>query len=240
MSLKAWTGLCALVVALAAGAATPDAAKAPPRDVSVTSMVLDYAADVAPRLNVQSDGHGSYLDSKNLISQIQASGDWVLDARNAPKSTRRLTVDFVQPIAGSGPGGSNPTAPPAGTYVFRIIAKCSLYSHSLFNFTAGAVSSCPLHVGFDASDGKTYAFVMDPLAAANGPFPETNYATVTCIYPTTGSSACSQWKFTPSGTYIASDGTVKYRNVAKLLEDPTGAAIDHGDFYVSFSMIVAK
>ena len=35
--------------------------------------------------------------------------------------------------------------------------------------------------------------------------------------------------------------TVTYRNVAKLLEDPTGSnPIDHGDFYVSFEILIAK
>jgi len=30
------------------------------------------------------------------------------------------------------------------------------------------------------------------------------------------------------------------RNVAKLLESPTDHAIDHGDFYVSFEILIAK
>jgi hypothetical protein len=235
---RVWVLVVAAGAALHLGVAV--AAKAPAKDVPVTSMILDYAADVAPRLNVQSDGNGNYLNSANLISTIQAIGDWLLDGRNVKHPSRTIYVDFSQPIAGSAPGGGNPTAPPSGLFIFRILAQCSAYSNSLFSFTGGAVKTCPLRVGFDYN-GKNWALVMDPSAnAANGPFPETNPATVTCIFPTTGSSACSQWKFTPSGTYIAADNTVKYRNVAKLLEDPTGAAIDHGDFYVSFDFIVAK
>jgi hypothetical protein len=84
---------------------------------------------------------------------------------------------------------------------------------------------------------------MNPYASVNGPFPETNYANVRCIFPTTGTSACSQWKFTPSGTYGV-DGTVNYRNVAQLLEMTTigrqTIAIDRGDFYMSFSIELAK
>ena len=34
------------------------------KDVAVTSIVLDYAADIAPGLNIQSDGLGSYLNSR--------------------------------------------------------------------------------------------------------------------------------------------------------------------------------
>ena len=79
------------------------------------------------------------------------------------------------------------------------------------------------------------------MTAVNGPFPTTNYATVTCIYPASGTSACSQWKVTPSGTYIAADNTVTYRNVAKLLENPTSSnPIDHGDFYVSFEILIVE
>ena len=212
----------------------------PPKNVAVTSIVLDYAGDIAPRLNIQSDGSGSYLNSRTLTSQIQAIGDWELDARNPKGATRQIYMDFSQPIAGSAPGGGDPTSPPSGTYKFRAIAKCSLYGNSLLDFSAGAVKTCPLHVGIDYG-GSTWAYVMDPYTAANGPFPETNYATVTCIYPTSGTSACSHWKITPSGTYIETDGTVTYRNVAKLLENPTSSnPIDHGDFYVSFEILIAK
>ena len=233
---RAW----AVVVAagLAVGIVAIDAAGPPPKDVVVSSMILDYAADVAPRLNVQSDGLGTYFNSKNLTSVIQAIGDWVLDAKS-PKAARRAAVDFVQPIPGSGPGGTNPTPPAAGAYAFRARTSCAGYGTTLLEMTAGQVKSCGIRFGFDIGT-TTYAYVMNPLNAPNGPFPQTQPATITCIYPTTGSGACSQWKLTPSGTYTAPDGTVKYRNVAKLLEEPTGTPIDHGDFYVSFSVIIAK
>ena len=215
-------------------------AAGPPKNVAVTSVVLDYAADIAPSLNIRSDGLGSYLPASNLVSQIQAIGDWELDARNPRDATRKIYMDFSQPIAGSAPGGGNPTSPPSGTYKFRAMAKCSLYGNSLLGFSAGATKTCPLRIGIDYG-GTPWAFVMDPYTALNGPFPTTNYATVTCIYPTSGTSACSQWKFTPSGTYIAADNTVTYRNVAKLLENPTSDnPIDHGDFYVSFEILIAK
>jgi hypothetical protein len=207
--------------------------------VPVTTIVLDYAADVAPRLNVQSDGLGVYANSKNLYSIIQSIGDWELDARNPPKATRKLTIDYLYPIPGSGPGGTDPTPPPAGTYPFRAIAKCSTYGNNMTNMTAGQVKNCPLRFGVDVGN-KSYVYVMDPLKAPNGPFPQTNWATVTCIHPATGTAPCSQWRLTPSGTYIDANNTVKYRNVAKLLEDATGTPIDHGDFHVSFSVIVTK
>ena len=183
---------------------------------------------------------GRILNSKTLTSQIQAIGDWELDARNPRGATRQIFVDFSQPIAGSAPGGGNPTSPPSGNYKFRAMAQCSLYGNSLLGFSAGATKTCPLRVGIDYA-GTTWALVMDPYAAVNGPFPTTNHATVTCIYPASGTSACSQWKVTPSGTHIAADNTVTYRNVAKLLENPTSSnPIDHGDFYVSFEILILK
>lgn len=212
----------------------------PAQNVPVNSIVLDYAADIAPRLNIQSDGQGTYVPASNLVSEIQAIGDWVLDARNPRNATRKIYVDFSQPIAGSAPGGGNPTSPPSGTYKFRAIAKCSLYGNGLLGFSAGATKTCPLYVGIDYG-GTTWRLVMDPYTAANGPFPQTNYATVTCIYPASGTSACLQWKLTPSGTYIAADNTVTFRNRAKLLEDATSNnPIDRGDFYVSFEILIAK
>jgi hypothetical protein len=83
---------------------------------------------------------------------------------------------------------------------------------------------------------------MNPTGGVNGPFPTTNAVTVACIYPSSGSAACSQWRLTPSGTYVAPDSSVKYRNVAKLLElDSQGdVAADHGDFYLSFEILIAK
>ena len=239
MSGRKWAIALITTGALGLSITVVQTAKAPPKDVPVTSIVLDYAADVAPRLNVQSDGLGSYVSVKNgLVSQIQAIGDWELDAFPA-KATRKLTIDYLQPIPGSAPGGQDPIPPPAGTYKFRAMAKCSLYGNSLLNFTAGQTKNCPLRFGADVG-AKRYTYVMDPLKAVNGPFPQTNWATVKCIFPSTGFNACSQWLITPSGTYTAADGTTKYRNVAKLLEEPTGVAIDHGDYYVSFSILIAK
>ena len=218
-------------------------AAGPSKNVPVMSIVLDYAADIAPRLNIQSDGRGDYVNSSSLVSQIQAIGDWELDAKNPKGATRKISLDFSQPVAGSAPGGGDPVGPPSGAYKFRVIAKCSLYGNSLLAFTAGAVKSCPLHVGFDYN-GATWALQMNPYASAIGSFPETDAATVTCIFPTSGTSPCSQWKFSPSGTYTAADGSEKFRNVAKLLEYTTShgntVAIDRGDFYVSFSILLAK
>ena len=71
-------------------------AAGPPKNVVVTSIVRDNAANIAPRLDIQSDGVESYLNSKTLTSQIQAIGDWELDARN-PKRRHAADLRGFQP-----------------------------------------------------------------------------------------------------------------------------------------------
>ena len=41
----------------------------------------------------------------------------------------------------------------------------------------------------------------------NSAWTETNPVNVTCIVPATGTGPCSQWRFWPSSTYLATDGT---------------------------------
>lgn len=214
---------------------------APPKDVPVTSIVADGDPDVAPALTIRSDAAGWYVNSKTLTSVIQGIGDWVLDAINPRNATRKIYLDFSQPVLGSGPDGSDPTGLPAGTYAFRALAQCASYGNSLLSFTAGQIKTCPLRIGFDAG-ANHYAIIMNPTGGVNGPFPETDAATVTCTYPSTGSAPCSQWRFTPSGTYIAPDLSVKYRNAARLLEfdSRNNVVADHGDFYMSFSIVMSK
>ena len=212
-----------------------------PKDVPVISIVEDGASDVAPVLTIRSDAAGSYVNSKTLTSLIQGIGDWVLDSINPAKATRRIVLDFSQPVPGSGPNGADPIGLPPGAYAFRALAQCSTYGNSLLAFTAGQIKTCPLRIGFDAGTAH-YAIIMNPTGGVNGPFPETNAATVTCIYPSTGSAPCSQWRFTPSATYIAPDLSVKYRNVARLLQfdSRNNVVADHGDFYMSFSILLEK
>ena len=76
----------------------PVAAAPLPKDVPVTSIVEDGASDVAPVLTIRSDAAGSYVNSKTLTSQIQGIGDWVLDSINPRNATRRIVLDFSQPV----------------------------------------------------------------------------------------------------------------------------------------------
>ena len=85
-----------------------------PKDVPVTSIVEDGASDVAPVLTIRSDAAGSYVNSKTLTSQIQGIGDWVLDSINPPRQLAGSSLDFSQPVPGSGPNGADPIGLPPG------------------------------------------------------------------------------------------------------------------------------
>jgi len=219
---------------------TLPALAAPARDVPVTSIVSDYAADIAPALQIQSDQLGSYRNSKTLTSLIQSVGAWLLDTTG---STRSVYLGFTQPIPGSGLGGGDPVVLPSGHYNARLILKCNAVDQSMLTLPAGATITCPLHIAF-SYNGNDYAIQMNPGASPNGTFPETNYANVSCIFPTGGANPCSQWKLTPSASSTMPDDTVRWRNVAKLLKYSTSrgttVANDQGDFYFSFLILVSN
>jgi hypothetical protein len=227
----------AIVVALCS--AVPVFA-APAKDLPVTSIFSEYAADIAPSLQIQSDQAGAYVNSKSLSSVIQPIGAWEMDASS---STRSVYLGFTQPIPGSGPGGGAPVAVPSDRYHVRAISKCNANGYNMLTLAAGATITCPLHLAF-TYNGTSYAVQMNPGVSPNGVFPETNYANVTCIFPTSGSNPCSQWKLTPSGTYTAADGTLKYRNVGVLLKYSSyhGQTIAEvqGDFYFSFQILATN
>jgi hypothetical protein len=93
--------------------------------------------------------------------------------------------------------------------------------------------------------GVKYAVQMNPSqSAADTAYPETNYANITCVSPTSGAGPCAQWTITPSGTYVAGDGTQYYRNVGALLKYVTtkgqATVVKEGDFYFSFAIDVTN
>src|SRR5262245_41475260 len=106
------------------------------RDVPVVTSIEDTEVAVAPALQIRSDGAGVYTNSRTLESISQAGGDWELNT-NVRGSTRRITLDFSQPVPGSGPGGGAPTAPENGIYQGRFIAKCHLYGNDLLALPGG-------------------------------------------------------------------------------------------------------
>jgi hypothetical protein len=210
-------------------------------DTPVSTYVADSDTGVAPSLQVRSDGLGVYRSSNTLTSIIQPIGAWVLDSQNPRNSTRTLFLDFSQPIAGSGPGGGDPTAVPSALYKVYVIAMCNAYNNSLWALAPGATMECPLHIAFSAG-GVNYAVQMNPRPTSADPngAPETDSATVTCLTPASGPGPCTEWKLTPTGTFVAGDGSLNYRNVARLIKyvsSKNGTTnVSQGDFYFSFAI----
>ena len=207
-------------------------------DVAVTTTIADNDVTIAPTLQIRSDALGAYTNSSALTSVIQSIGAWLLDSYNPRSATRRAYLAFSQPIAGSGPGGGAPVAVPSGLYKVRAISKYNLLGTSMLTMAAGSSMPCPLHIKFDYAGGS-YAVQMNPGASAGDPdgnAPETNYATITCTTPSSGSGACTAWTITPS----AAGG----QNVAKLLKYVTSkgttTAVNQGDFIFAFRIGVTR
>jgi hypothetical protein len=210
-------------------------------DATVTSLLADADASIAPTLQIQSDGLGAYRPSSTVTSSIQSIGAYVLDVTSS-RGNRTVKLNFTQPIAGSGPNGGAPVAIPSGAYKVHMIAKCNLYNLNMLNMAPGTTINCPLHVGSISYGGATYALQMNPLAsAADVAYPETNYANVTC---TSAASPCNAWRITPNGAVTNADGSVTYQNVAKLLKQVTSkgstTSVNQGDFLVSFAFTVTN
>jgi hypothetical protein len=204
--------------------------------VPVVTAIEDSEDAIAPTLQIRSDGGGFYTTSKVLQSIIQPGGDWELDT-NLRGSTRGFTVDFSQPVPGSGPGGGAPIAPAAGIYHARFISKCHVYGNDLLAITGGQTVDCPLTTSFSV-DGVSYRIQMNPRTGV-AVYPQTDFVTVTCTSP--GSNTpCSQWRMEPTGTFTAPDGSLKKRNRANLAKIVTskGKTIEtnQGDFYFSFQI----
>jgi len=234
----------ALVVVAGLSAAVP-AQKKPstttPTTTPVMSLVSDFDSGVAPSLQIQSDQLGTYVSSSTLKSELQNSGGaWAVDSYYVRGATRRVVLNFTRPIAGTGPGGGAPEAPPSGAYLVRMGSDCYRDNLNYLTLLPGQSIVCRMNIHFDYG-GKTYDLHM---ARTNPNFAETDSAKVTCIFPTSGTGPCSQWRLSPSGQYTEPDGTTVQANVANLSEVTTVKGrttwVKQGNFLVSFSIIVAK
>jgi hypothetical protein len=210
------------------------------QNVPVVAAIEDIEEAIAPILQIRSDGLGFYTNSKVLQSIIQSGGDWELDT-NLRGTIRGITLDFGQPVPGSGLGGGSPVAPANGIYHARFIAKCHLYGNDLLALTGGQTVDCPLTTSFAIGD-TSYRIQMNPRTGA-AVFPLTDFVNVTCT-SSGATTPCSQWRIEPTGTFTAPDGSLKKRNRANLTKIVTskGKTIEtnQGDFYFSFQIQATK
>jgi hypothetical protein len=242
--LKKKTYLILILLLSLFPAAAPRAQKVRVVDVPVTTTLAAVDANVAPALQIRNDGAGSYPNTKDVQSLIQSVGDWVMESDYSTASTRTVFIDFGQPIAGSCPTcpNGNPIALPSQLYPTRFIAKCHEYNANMFTLAFAATMPCPMYTRL-ILNGQNYRINMNPNAAAQAYYPETNYVNISC----TGMDAmgkCNRWKVEPSGYYMMPNGSVARGSVGKLVKVTTVKGktvdVDQGDFNFSFSIQVTN
>lgn len=202
------------------------------RDTPVTTTIADASSGLP--LRVQSDRKGSYVNTKQVQSVIQGqTGDWSLTTYSGAQftpSTRTVFFDLTEPV------DPTTTAPfMAGYLQSHLIAKCHMVNQDLRKLPVGGTTQCPGSFRFQAPDGLWYRLSFQP---AN--FPEVNYMQVTCN--AADASGCKLWVISPSGTALTGTDP-NPKNVNRLVQiDPKSEAIigDVGDFYISFSITVAR
>jgi hypothetical protein len=224
----------------------------PSGNTPVTTTIKDYVDVTDPLtgsaqripMQIQSDGSGAYKNSKNVESVIQGIGDWVLDTGvNIKNPTRKVFLDFSQPIPGTGPNGGDPVRPFISALVRpRFISKCTDYGFNMLAMGLQQTLTCPLAIGFyNPADGVFHRVIMNPASIVTN-CPETNPVHITC----SGADAagkCNRWEIEPSGACVTADCSVK-RNIVRLVKIVTvrgkEVVTDLGDFYMSFTVDVTK
>lgn len=232
---------------------TQRAKATPTPDLPVTDTIPDYidwtdsSTGLTQRywMQIRSDGAGPYINSSSLVSIIQgASGDWILDSKNATSPTRTVFLDFTKPIAGTGPNGGNPVSPFSSALVYaRLISKCHEYNYDMLTIPVGTTVTCPLAVFF-SSGGNEYFLQMNPGPNGADVAPETDFLNITCN-AANASIQCNNWTITANGLKggcLTTDCSLK-QNVARLslrvpVKGRSGSwtTVNQGDFYVALSI----
>lgn len=213
---------------------------APPTSVAVRTIISDYDTGIGRSLQIQSDAAGAYVNSRTLESLMYSTGSWELDAYNVRNATRRVYLAFTQPIDGTGPNGGAPVAPATGLYLAHVTTECFRYNTYPLAMAPGTSASCPMALRFDAG-GMKYAIHMNP---QNPLWAGTNPVTMSCIFPSSGSGPCAQWRITPSSSVMNPDGSVTHRNAGQLDLVTSGRGGDtyarQGQFYFSFVILITN
>jgi hypothetical protein len=236
---------------------TQRAKPAPTLDLPVTDTIADYidwidgSTGLSQRywMQIRSDGAGTYTNSSSLVSIIQgASGDWILDSKNATSPSRTFFLDFTKPIPGTGPNGGNPLSPFSSALVYaRLISKCHEYNNDMLTIPVGVTVTCPLAFFF-SSGGSEYFLQMNPGPNGADLAPETDLLNITCN-AANGSLQCNNWTIAANGSKggcLTADCSVK-QNVTRLslrvpVKGKSGfwTTVNQGDFYVAFSIMVTN
>lgn len=212
--------LLVLTAALAVVAAKPS------QDVAVTSTLAGNPGDA---YQIASDGLGAYKNASNLKSLITSAGDYQLGGLDLSGATRSVYLDFGIPVAGSGPNGGAPVAPPSNLYNVNLASTCSDDGLSFLKVAPGNTIECGMVVQF-ASGGQSYELHQN-----SARYPGTNSVSISCTSPV--GRACSAWTVTPS----SASGS----DVAVLMLEQTGkhgviTEVNQGSFLVSFLLTITR
>jgi len=193
-------------------------------------------------LRVGSDLQGAYVTTYNKkqeavstsIDRFAEGTDWMLTTYygiNLTPSNRTVFFDLSEPASPNNP------APPitTGTGQAHLIAKCRLVNVDMYKLLPGQYADCPGSFRFQVPDGSWYRFSFQPEN-----FPEVNRLRVRCS--SADAAGCKVWTITPSGNvFTGTDPNVKGLQKLLLLEGDTEAiSADFGDYYLSFSITVAR
>jgi len=215
------TFVVALVVS--AGLSVQLMARKPVSSTPVTSTIVDNAS-----YQIGSDGLGPYKNGSSVRSLILANGDYQLGGFYVSGATRMVYLNFNNPIAGTGPGGGAPVAPPGGLYNVNIASDCALIGLSYLKVAPGSTIQCGMNVHF-AYGGQTYDLHQAPQL-----FPETNRVNITCTSAV--GAPCSAWTVQPSAAsgYDVANLSIEQTVKGKL------TYVKQGDFLVSFLIYITN
>ena len=233
--------LAGLLVAAAISAVFTDlSAAGKTSKVLVTTTIAD--SQNGSSLRVGSDTQGAYITTFNRKQEAVSSSinryldgtDWMMTTYygiNQTPSNRTVFFDLSEPATPDNP------VPPiiTGNGQAHLIAKCRLVNVDMYTLSPGASADCPGSFRFQVPDGSWYRFSFQP-----DNFPNVNRLRVTCVSADGG--GCKVWTITPASSVVTgTDPNVKSRNKLLLLDGDTEAILaDFGDYYLSFSITVAR
>jgi hypothetical protein len=203
--------------------------------MAVTTTIAN--AQNGHSLRVGSDGQGGYVNTKQIESVVEhqtGGSDWLMSTYGAVyrgPTNRTVLFDLTEPVS-----TGNPPPPISVALAQAFLAtKCSDVNIDLLAISSGSTVQCPGAFHFQGPNGSWYRLSFRPEI-----YPEVNDMNVSCTAADT--SGCKTWSITPNGNYLTGTDP-NPKGINKLLQyNPSTDAViaDLGDYYISFSIAVAR
>ncbi len=205
------------------------------KDIPATTRILVSA------FRIEGDGQNqnaySHSPSASVRSVVQTHGDWILDLGGSKRfqATRKVRIDFGDPVLFSDPNGHTPTGPSGALSVevpARFIASChrSGYDVNMLEMSPGSNEICPLNIGFEYS-GSQYGIVMNDASLDDfGGYDDVDSVNIKCE---SGMPQCSSWTITPFQNGLSRG------KLTKAASKPNQPNQDLGEFYFSFDIKIS-